>query len=1177
MKIACAGDLHIDGPKRGTCERVLRAMYDDMAKREASAIVVPGDVYDALPSPLGQLFLRSLVQSVPPEIVQLYMPGNHDPAHVLGVVDAFGARSVFASENVTVVEEPRAVDLEVDGTILRVACLPDLRATWVKKRLAGKPKGSTPMDVARAVLDDLAAQMEGAPGPTLFAGHLTIGGARMDNDQPARAPEVAFKLSDVAQVLAHAYAFGHIHLRQHWTLNGAPAFYTGSPYATTYGELSPKSWTMLHWNGRGFDVEIVPTAAPRLVLLVGTWRRDGDDAGMTLAYHEAHETDRAVALDDLAGAEVQIRYEAPTADKMGAQRAAEEHRKAVLAAGALACDPDPRDAVTVRRRAPELAAARTLPEKIDAFWRAKDEWPDAARRERIHGIVARLEPLVKPPPPVSLVRVDHMTWCNLGKLQSTGSLPSGRAGVQVVTGPNEVGKSTLLSLCYAGMWGDGPKGSLDFLSGGIGARLGLGVTTAQGTWTLDHEVDKKTVTAWEGSEPLASGRRAYKAWAAKHLPSPEVLEWTSFLPSEGKGLLGLIDGSLKGALLTLAGAPIFAGLGELVAEEAKEARALTKSLGDAVKRAGDPQVALDATRTNVRLSGEDIARKRQEAAEITEALAVAAGVAETEDRVRFLRMQVSELATQRSAAQAIVDTTAVDAEVVAAFERASEHLAAATSRVERATVEENQASREMSDVQEQIERCNARAAAERTRAARLTLKVAGRQEAEEAVAALPAAAQRLADAEAAVTAAAAQQEQAGPREALGEVRKIASGARLKPGVALMDRALLTIRDTADAALAKPNKAALSHALSERTMAEQAHARLAALAGRLPEIEVAEMEHALAEEQAEEEEQSAALLTFRYRDAEDRYDAAVTDSAAAVKEVTCWTAEKARLAPLVSTVDAARAQHAVGQVALLRQQEEALEEQIASIGEAIAIDRAHHGSILAMWSHSQPASETRLAVVQRELQTAERDLARYEDRVTALEAAVTQLETDRAALALAERDEGDLAELLRVLSPKGIQAFEADAIGNEIADVATELLQKHGFRWTLTYAPLREDVEQARWMLCDLNTGVKFDARSKGGGASGGQGFTAMCAVFWGARAALCRRGGGVPESTVTLDEMTGAVREPNVQPWLAMMRDGAARTGAKVLYLVPPNDQRLVDACDGVITVMPSGMGSIVE
>lgn len=1177
MKIACAGDLHIDGPKRGTCERVLRAMYDDMAKREANAIIVPGDVYDALPSPLGQLFLRSLVQSVPPEIVQLYMPGNHDPAHVLGVVDAFGARSVFASENVTVVEEPRAVDLEIDGTTLRVACLPDLRATWVKKRLASMPKGSTPLDVARAVLDDLSAQMEGASGPTLFAGHLTIGGARMDNDQPARAPELAFKLSDVGRVRAHAYVMGHIHLRQAWTTHGAPAFYTGSPYATTYGELSPKSWTMLHWNGTGFEVEVIPTAAPRLVLLVGTWRREGDDAGMTLAYHEAHETDRAVALADLAGAEVQLRYEAPTDDKAGAQRAADEHRAAVLAAGALACDLDPRDAVTIRSRAPELAAARTLPEKIDAFWRAKDEWPDAARRERIHAIVARLEPLVKPPPPVSLVRVDHMTWCNLGKLQSTGTLPSGRAGVQVVTGPNEAGKSTLLSFFYAGMWGDGPKGNLDFLSGGIGARLGLGVTTAQGTWALDHEVDKKTVTAWEGDEPKASGRAPYKAWAKKNLPSPDVLEWTSFLPSEGKGLMGLVDSALKAALLTLAGAPIFAGLGELVAEEAKDARALTKSLGDAVKRAGDPQASLDATRANVRLSGEDIARKRQETADITEALAVAAGVAETEDRVRFLRMQASELATQRSAAQAIIDATTVDVEAVTAFERASEHLTAASSRLGRATVDAEHAAREMADIQEQIGRCQARAAAERIRAVRLAEKVASRQEVEEAVAALPAAAQRLANAEAAVTAAAAQQEQAGPRETLGEVRRIASGARLRPGVAMMDRALLTIRDMADVALAKPNRSTLSHALSERTMAEQAHAHLVTLAGRLTEIEVAEMEHTLAVEQAEEEEQGAALLAFRLQDAEERHEVASTDRATAAAEVTRWTAEKARLAPLVSTVDATRAQHAVGQVALLEKQEEALEEQIASISEALAVDRAHHGSIVAAWPHSQPASKTRLAVVQRELQTAERDLARYEDRVTQLEAAVTQLDADRVALSLAERDEGDLAELLRVLSPKGIQAFEADAIGNEIADVATELLQKHGFRWALTYAPLREDVEQARWMLADFTTGMVFDARSKGGGASGGQGFVAMCAVFWGARAALCRRGGGVPESTVTLDEMTGAVREPNVQPWLAMMRDGAARTGAKVLYLVPPNDQRLVDACDGVITVTPSGMGSIVE
>lgn len=114
------------------------------------------------------------------------------------------------------------------------------------------------------------------------------------------------------------------------------------------------------------------------------------------------------------------------------------------------------------------------------------------------------------------------------------------------------------------------------------------------------------------------------------------------------------------------------------------------------------------------------------------------------------------------------------------------------------------------------------------------------------------------------------------------------------------------------------------------------------------------------------------------------------------------------------------------------------------------------------------------------------------------------------------------------------------------------------------------------MLSDLDTGLSFDARSKGGAASEGQSFIAMTSIFFGARHCLTSRGGGVPDSTITIDEMTGAVREPRVQPWLALVRDGARETGARLVLFVPPNDSRLVDACDGRILVEPTGPGSSV-
>ena len=44
-----------------------------------------------------------------------------------------------------------------------------------------------------------------------------------------------------------------------------------------------------------------------------------------------------------------------------------------------------------------------------------------------------------------------------------------------------------------------------------------------------------------------------------------------------------------------------------------------------------------------------------------------------------------------------------------------------------------------------------------------------------------------------------------------------------------------------------------------------------------------------------------------------------------------------------------------------------------------------------------------------------------------------------------------------------------------------------------------------------------------------------------------------------------------------MIRDGAARVGISTVLLVPPNDPTLITACDGIVSVTPTGKGSVVE
>lgn len=1209
MKIGTSGDLHLDGPRAAIAERVVFDMLDAMEERACDLVLVPGDLVDGDTSPSGRLLLRRFVERATSFADLLLIDGNHDPEHELRILDAFGTRAGsfgFGERTVYVAHEPTALDLAVGGETLRVACLAEMRATYLKKmavmlRGEGRVDVRT-RDVVRHVLDVLRGAMEGATGPTLLAGHVTVGGARMDNDQPARAsdPDLAIPLADLATIRAHAYVFGHVHLRQSWTLPGnVPAFYTGSPYATKHGRLDRKSWSTLTWTGSGFEVEVVPTTAPRLILLAGTWRREGDTAEMHLAYDKIHANTRTVgedvaseddvppfALADVAGADVQLRYMEPVDDKAAAVRAAASHRSAILAAGAVACDVDPRAPLVVRSRAPELQQARTIPDKIEAYWRATSTAPDPDRRARIRAIVTRIEASVKKTAPISLARVDSLAWKGLGKLADAGKLTLDQRGVQVIDGPNEAGKSTLLSLLPAGLWGEGPKGGLDALatdaSGHVrrGALLRLHVSTAQGDFVIEHEVDRKSATVWPANDltkPLVSGRRAFQRWAAENLPSKNVLGWTSFLPAEGKSLLGLYDASLKDALLTLSGAPIFAALADLVSEEAKEARARARSLSDAVVRAGDPAARLSAVRAEMAAQQAEIDRMTHTLHEGHAVLTLF----EASDKVAAVLSDVrGELVLAEeglSEARRRIDAATGDDAVRSKRAEIEQQIAEATSTFERATQDAALHEAAMGDLEQQITQAKRRLATERGREERLSRRLARRAEYQAAADALPAAEEKLATANRAVDEAAAQKESTSLRGTMKEVRSLASSARLKPSIRTLDGALVKIRDKADVALAatsQEGKSALPLALAARAQAERERAEIADVAAKLDGLDSDAFEHEATLHAIEEEEIAIGLFEMRWNLLNEQHDDAQADRETAERDLERLTRERNALpsAP-TSTLEQAKATavYFTGDVARLSAREEEARkafEAARDAAEQALRERLGQGAVRPTREQQEHLARARIHIT--------RAFDRNEATAAHLEGLVTQLEADRAALVLAERDEGDLAELARVLSPKGMQAYEADVVGTEIADYATRLLQKHGFRWTLTYEPLREDVEQARWKLTDLDTGLSFDARSKGGAASDGQSFVTMTAIFFGARYCVATRGGGVADSTITIDEMTGAVREPRVQPWLALVRDGAEQTGARVVLFVPPNDSRLVSACDGRILVEPTGPGSSV-
>src|SRR5206468_3630542 len=111
------------------------------------------------------------------------------------------------------------------------------------------------------------------------------------------------------------------------------------------------------------SVEMVETPATPMLLLEDTW---GEGGWRTSA--------AAVHIPD--GAEIRFRYNVRPEDLETAKRAAEQVRAQLLTAGASSVKLDDVVIATVRARAPEVAAATTIGEKLMAMWKARDEMPD---------------------------------------------------------------------------------------------------------------------------------------------------------------------------------------------------------------------------------------------------------------------------------------------------------------------------------------------------------------------------------------------------------------------------------------------------------------------------------------------------------------------------------------------------------------------------------------------------------------------------------------------------------------------------------------------------------------------------------------------------------------------------------------------------------------------------------
>lgn len=389
-RILALGDSHFGVRARAQqCAAAHETIAEIVRDRRPDLVVHSGDVFDALSRPDDRKLVADWITRVAETCPVVIAKGGgvHDR------VDDAAIMSRLRTKHPVIVEQRAGVH-DIAG--VRVAALAWPETAWLAA--ATETSGGTLDELAREqirhLLRGLGAQLEGH-APSLFLSHLLVDGSRVSNGQELVGLALNVGLSDLALARADAYVLGHVHLAQRWDVDGAPAFYTGSPFAKNWGETDQKSVVLLEWHAEAgrwgrFAIERISTGAPPLVHLEAAW--DGSELVLAEPPQDP-DADTWTEPPGLTGAEVRLRYSFPGDVREQAARAAAELADVLRdRRGAASVALEPIVEVVTRARAPEVAAARTLADQLVAYWRSV-EFDPAERRSSLLAKLAELETL----------------------------------------------------------------------------------------------------------------------------------------------------------------------------------------------------------------------------------------------------------------------------------------------------------------------------------------------------------------------------------------------------------------------------------------------------------------------------------------------------------------------------------------------------------------------------------------------------------------------------------------------------------------------------------------------------------------------------------------------------------------------------------------------------------------
>lgn len=371
-QVVAIGDVHLRAGHSRNAAR-LKALDDIIAEGLAlpnlGAWLQLGDVFDGKSSVADRNDLAPRLQRMANAAPVLITSGNHD---VPGDLDVFGR--LEAHHTIRVYKGPDVVRIVMaSGATLAAALIPyPSKGGLIAAGSSADETLQTGGDCLNDVLRDLGASLadERASGrPAIVAGHLNIGGALTSSGQPSIGREIEIAPAALRLLGDVPIVFGHIHAPQE--IGGA--FYAGSITANNWGEREAKRFLIVEFDDAAltYTVSSRPIDTAPMVHVDGRLTRDGFASD---------------SPDDLPaswlGAEVRVRYSFAASER----NVLDHSLVRIPFEGALRLEVEPVAVPDRALRAPEVAAARTLAEKVRA-------WAGLTGAAVTDGILAKLAAL----------------------------------------------------------------------------------------------------------------------------------------------------------------------------------------------------------------------------------------------------------------------------------------------------------------------------------------------------------------------------------------------------------------------------------------------------------------------------------------------------------------------------------------------------------------------------------------------------------------------------------------------------------------------------------------------------------------------------------------------------------------------------------------------------------------